>query len=207
MVPTGPNHLKEGFKVTDPVLARAKINLREGSFEFEGPPEFVTQQLEQHRSLVERLLAYDQAVASHLPREDTPQAQITKTMSGSTEQKDIERHFGITPEQLSQVLEWDDNGNVHIVANIKGTIADRQRKLSLLYCFTKDFLNPGQPVKAKELRELCTSHGCFDKGNFARNLKKSGHFIFDSKASTYRLTTPAKEEARRLIAELAGGTP
>lgn len=194
----------EGGTVTAPVLAKARINLRDASFEFEGPPEFVTQQLERYIAFVERLFANDRIRNVVAATEESLQDHVAGSAESPIQGKDIERHFGVNAEQLRQVIEFDDNGTVHIVAQIDGNTADTQRQLGLLYCLAKEFLHPDQPIPSKELRDLCKSYGCTQE-NLARNLKSSGWFIIGPKSSTYKLNARGKAEAKKLVATLAGG--
>ncbi|BDG59847.1 hypothetical protein [Caldinitratiruptor microaerophilus] len=195
--------------MSEAAAATARINLRDGTFEFHGPTDFVAQQLERYHDLIEMVLTkkgtFDRF--NEVPAAEESTVAPTAATPAKTETEEaLERHFGVSREQLERVVHFDSDGAIKILAGVKGSKAEQQRKLCLLYLLTKDFLTSDQPASAEELRELCKEHACYDQNNFASNLKGTKFFVVTGKgaSASYRLTAPGREEARRVLAALVG---
>jgi len=111
--------------------------------------------------------------------------------------------YSITEEEWSRVFYFDGNSYSIIVKDLKDKrIAKKQIKLALLLG-VKGLLESGEPAISKDsLVELCKEYSAFDSSNFATHMKHAKNLL-STKSNGWALTVPGKEEAAKIIKELA----
>lgn len=131
------------------------------------------------------------------------QSQVSAQAPINQEQSDkLIDLFGITEKQLSYLIDFNNDSIKIIVRNkyIKGSKAEMQVKLSLLYCGACEYRN----VKAntKEIRNICNTYQCLDS-NFAPNIKKQNYFnITNAVNADIVLTMPGKDRLIEVVKEI-----
>lgn len=133
--------------------------------------------------------------ARKLETEETAPSTLSK-------QEDIINVFGITARQLAYLIDFSNESIKIIVRNkiLKGTKAEMQVKLSLLYCGACEY--KGIKANTKEIRNICTEYQCLD-GNFAQNIKKQNYFnISGAVNADIVLTMPGKDRLLDVVREI-----
>ncbi len=114
--------------------------------------------------------------------------------------------FGITSKQLSYLIDFSNDNIKIIVRNkiIKGTKAEMQVKLSLLYCGACEY--KGIKANTKDIRNICSNYQCLD-GNFAQNIKRDNYFnISGAVNADICLTMPGKDKLVDVVNEIIAST-
>lgn len=127
-------------------------------------------------------------------------SSLTTTLPGQTE--NFIDLFGITERQLSYLIDFSNDSIKIIVRNkhIKGSKAEMQVKLSLLYCGACEYR--GIKANTKEIRNVCNTYQCLD-GNFAPNIKKQNYFnITNAVNADIVLTMPGKDRLVEVVQEI-----
>ena len=110
--------------------------------------------------------------------------------------------FDITEKQLAYLIDFSNDGIKIIVRNkfIKGTKAEMQVKLSLLYCGACEY--KGIKANTKDVRNICSTYQCLD-GNFAPNIKRENYFnISNGVNADICLTMPGKDKLVEVVKEI-----
>lgn len=110
--------------------------------------------------------------------------------------------FGISSKQLAYLIDFNNDNIKIIVRNkfIKGSKAEMQVKLSLLYCGACEY--KGIKANTREIRNICTSYQCLD-GNYAQNIKRENYFnISGSVNADICLTMPGKDKLLDVVNEI-----
>lgn len=110
--------------------------------------------------------------------------------------------FGITARQLSYLIDFS-NESIKIIIrhkHLKGTKAEMQVKLSLLYCGACE--HKGIKANTREIRNICNDYQCLD-GNFAQNVKKQNYFNINGAVNAdIMLTAPGKDKLVEIVKEI-----
>ena len=135
-------------------------------------------------------------------KEDAQLQQPTLATAHSAPSEEIIDLFGITEKRLAYILDFNNDSIKIIVRNkyIKGSKAEMQVKLALLYCGACEYKN----VKAntKDIRNVCNTYQCLD-GNFAPNIKKTNYFnITNAVNADVVLTMPGKDKLVEIVQEI-----
>lgn len=129
------------------------------------------------------------------------------TISRSRDEQ-IKEHFGVVPEDLYKIVDLRDSDFDIVTDQLKrGSNAERQIKLSLIYCLANKFCGR-KTTSLEELREQCKNFGCFDPSNFAKYLARHRNWFMTkgkrrSRNKECYLTRPGIDEAKKIIAEFA----
>lgn len=121
---------------------------------------------------------------------------------GETIPSDIIPLFDITSKQLAYLIDFSNDSIKIIVRNkfIKGTKAEMQVALSLLYCGACEY--KGIKANTKDIRNICTAYQCLD-GNFAPNIKRENYFNISSGVNAdICLTMPGKDKLIDITKEI-----
>lgn len=202
--------------------AKVKINMNLGELEIEGSEEFVEKALSLE-SLLTVIKATSIFKTSYKNTNDRIEERVLTSnddpiiseeepdrveSNQNTNTKKIHEWFGVSDSELAKVIDITDHSFNIITRGIKGSTADKQKQLCLLYCLTNEYL--GKKYSSyDELRDVCTQFACLNTQNFAAYLQKHKQlFVVDgakgSSNKTVRLTMPGKEEARTIISRLLG---
>jgi hypothetical protein len=184
-------------------ITKARIDLKQGLIELEGSEAFVSDHLEKYFEFIKT----SSNILDCLESQSLPTEKVDQTsMPQNNDQDRYIKLFGVTKEEINNLVDIGESEFRIITTKIKGTTAERQMNYCLLYCLTNEFF--GKPkTEFKELRELCEYFSCYDSTNFSTYLtKRKGIFIIDgekrSQNKTVRLSAPGKEEAKALIKQL-----
>jgi hypothetical protein len=130
---------------------------------------------------------------------------------GETPQAPAARHrffeeYGISDEEWVKIFDLDGNSYSVIARDLKEKASARKQMKLALLLGVKNLLETGDPViRRQELVPLCQEHAAYDGPNFAGTMKRySNLWTQKPKAKgEWRLTHPGREEAARVIRELA----
>lgn len=150
-----------------------------------------------------------------IPPIDSPQTTFLNTITNSSTESlqvkeshsepskdDIIDIFGINAKKLSYLIDFNNDTIKIIVRNkfLKGSKAEMQVKLSLLYCGACDYKNIN--ANTKEIRNICNSYQCLDS-NFAQNIKKQNYFnMVGAVNADIKLTMPGKDRLIEVVQEI-----
>ncbi|MGE5580569.1 MAG: hypothetical protein ACM3WU_11095 [Bacillota bacterium] len=193
--------------MADSGYVTAKIQFRSLNVELHGPEPFVDRHLEWLRVFIEVHNLEEPEMETKMEVQPSPTPAASLPVPSANEDP-FRKHFGLAEQDVLQVIHIDGQTFNIIVPKIPGvsTLAENQTKYCLLYCLANEYV--GNPTTSfTELRELCKNMGCLDNSNFAATLTKNKKFFLvegsaGSHNKTVRLTTPGREEARRLLASL-----
>ena len=131
---------------------------------------------------------------------EEPTTSSANLSDGSS--SDVISLFDITEKQLAYLIDFSNDGIKIIVRNkfIKGTKAEMQVKLSLLYCGACEY--KGIKANTKDVRNICSTYQCLD-GNFAPNIKRENYFnISNGVNADICLTMPGKDRLVEVVKEI-----
>ena len=152
-----------------------------------------------------QFLGQTSTVCNNIPQSDTPllkEVNVTNENPNSESTENVIDLFGISSKQLAYLIDFSNDNIKIIVRNkiIKGTKAEMQVKLSLLYCGACEY--KGIKANTKEIRNICTSYQCLD-GNFAQNIKRDNYFnISGAVNADICLTMPGKDKLLDVVNEI-----
>lgn len=127
---------------------------------------------------------------------------VSSNITSNDNNFDIIDLFGITSKQLAYLIDFSNDTIKIIIRNkfIKGTKAEMQVKLSLLYCGACEY--KGVKANTKDIRNICTTYQCLD-GNFAQNIKRENNFnISGAINADICLTMPGKDKLLDVVKEI-----
>ena len=168
--------------------AKVHISLRDGVLELQGNEEFVSSQLQFLEPLIRESFKGLPAVPC---QQNDGALPATSDLSGNA------------PAGLSNYdfLFADADGKVQILKTLPG--ASKSSK-SINAAFLLTFANTLKGLDAtpySDVRDLCSSHGCLDSGNFSSQMKSQKEYFIISgsgNAQTIKLTIPGKKKAKEL---------
>lgn len=127
---------------------------------------------------------------------------VSSNITSNDNNFDIIDLFGINSKQLAYLIDFSNDTIKIIIRNkfIKGTKAEMQVKLSLLYCGACEY--KGVKANTKDIRNICTTYQCLD-GNFAQNIKRENNFnISGAVNADICLTMPGKDKLLDVVKEI-----
>ena len=177
-----------------------KISFTDKSLEISGSEEFVKQQLDDFKSLIN-------ASISRLITDDSTYAD---------EENDLITYDNneLGPALSGQFLNFAedviviDDDEVNVIANVEGsTVAARMIDFVLLYMLGNRKIG-NEEIDFNELREACENYGEFDGPNFSRHMnskKNKPYFIIkgSGRKQSAKLTRPGIKKAEELIEQLS----
>jgi len=119
-------------------------------------------------------------------------------------------YLGVPREAVEAVYYLDGEGPPGIGlgrSRLAKRTAEAARQLALLVAAARQFDGVEQFTAASVIRDVCQEYGVFDTGNFAKSLVAMDDvFQFQGSGAgrRVRLIRPGREQAGRLVVELAG---
>lgn len=177
---------------------KIKIDFINKVIEVEGDSEFINEKIDWFVKYMSENEQNSQTY-SHIAEQ-----MVARTEPGNA-QDEVMSIFGIPLEKLNYIVHIKGNEFKFIVQSkrLKGSRAEIQVHLALIYCGVCEYLN--RETNTKELRQICENYKCLD-GNFAANLKRDGYFSVEKGInSEIVLTMPGKDALQDYIKELIEG--
>ena len=182
---------------------KIKVNLSEGTFEIEGNQEFVKEHIYKIPKLFEQ---QSSPIQQKKPIENNKNGLVVHNTNEETSEESYIDYFGFDEDHINNLFHIDyDTKTIKILTDdIKGKNAQKQREYSKLYLYVKEFLGEDF-ANYQELRDLCKYHSCLNTNNFSQYFETKDFIVEGSKNSPnkkVKLTSPGKQSAKDLIAEL-----
>lgn len=183
--------------------AKISISIFEGKIEFSGSEEFVKDQIQQFKPVIDEILKQRKAIkkSGNSNNSGSPQS-IAATFNNPPANPSV-------PEDLSEVFVIDDE-KLRIVKNIPGeSIPKKTLNTAILCAFAYKELLGQDTVSIEEVRKVCINHSNYDKKNFSAHVKKGDPKYFldkgSSKSRTIKLIRAGVKKAQELISEMNNG--
>jgi len=176
---------------------RIRISLKDGVFELAGSETFVTQQIENFKTVITASLTQIERERSEPVIK--PELQNPPSAPGSIKDARIE---------FPNVLHIEGE-KVSLLKTMPGDMKSKRAvNTALAYLWGKRSIGV-ENVTFKELRDLCEQQGCLDEGNFAKHMSSARQEIVidgakGSTLKTCKLTRPGIDAALALLKELNG---
>lgn len=180
--------------------AKITISLNEGKFEISGSELFVTQQIENFKSVIERTLTdfdnQEKQVKSKLPDNGNSPATKDKPADENESSKDISE----THPDIYAI----DNEKINIICDIPGsTDSKKTLNAALLLAYGEKTQGISETV-VEDVRNICKIHACLDTTNFSTHIKAGNPKLYIDKGSgkatrTITITRPGEKAAKELI--------
>lgn len=189
-------------------MKKIEFDLLQAKFIIESDDNDSAEFIKEYSSLfLDKLSEINISPSLSQPGDTTLMEQSTiKTTNDVTEavcsNEEIIELFGITLKQLNYLIDFSNDQIKIIIRNkyLKGTKAEMQVKLSLLYCGACEY--KGLKANTKDIRNVCNEYQCLD-GNFAQNVKKQNYFnISGAVNADIVLTMPGKDKLVEIIKEI-----
>lgn len=189
-------------------MKKIEFDLLQAKFIIESDDNDSAEFIKEYSSLfLDKLSEINISSSLSQPSDTTLMEQSTiKTTNDVTEavcsNEEIIELFGITLKQLNYLIDFSNDQIKIIIRNkyLKGTKAEMQVKLSLLYCGACEY--KGLKANTKDIRNVCNEYQCLD-GNFAQNVKKQNYFnISGAVNADIVLTMPGKDKLVEIIKEI-----
>ena len=206
MVQLGQNKQESGFN-----MKKIEFSYINGHFVIESDDDDSREFVEKYTDLfLEKLsnckfLGKTTAIQDNVAQVEAPSSMEINTSSESLNNVDSEEVidlFGVSKKQLAYLIDFNNDNIKIIVRNkiIKGTKAEMQVKLSLLYCGACEY--KGTKANTKDIRNICNLYQCLD-GNFAQNIKREKYFnISGAVNADICLTMPGKDKLLDVVNEI-----
>lgn len=171
--------------------AHISISIQEGKIDISGPEEFVQKQIDNFKTLIQKLLT--------LPPK--PPDGAIRGASAGADSPGVHKGTG-----WDKVIAFDDD-KIKVLKTPPG--AKKREKtinMALIYLHAKG-IKGEESATSEEIRSACKDHGCLDIANFAKTLKTQKENLLvsgsaRSKNQSFKLTVPGKDKAAGLVAEL-----
>lgn len=186
--------------------AKIKFSLRSKEFEISGDQQFVNDQIENFKSIIqgslEKLIVQENLDASKKASVYLPHTSDEIEVVDYIEEK--------TQTSTSSELAYEnvlviDGDVVKVIADVPGnTTSKKMINVILLYMWGKMQLGI-YDISFKELRDMCVNYGEVDKPNFSMTLNKQKKFLLVSgsgKTQEAKLIRPGIKHAEELIKQL-----
>jgi len=187
-----------------------KFKLSADSIEISGSQEFVEQQLENFKTLIES--SYDKILnkpsSPNLLDQNVNKKKLLLSDHNVSIQESIDAdyievdHSGEVDHENVYVI---DGSTFQLMVDAPGnTVSAQIVAITLIFMYAK--LKSGiDTVTFSEIKGACVNHGAFDSKNFARimdNNKKYFLIMGEAKNKTFKLIRPGIKEAEKLIQQL-----
>jgi hypothetical protein len=179
--------------------AKITISLNEGKFEISGSELFVTQQIENFKSVIERTLTdFDNQEKQVKANSTNNGNDSTKTEKPADENESADDISEIHPDVY--VI---DNEKINIICDIPGsTDSKKTLNASLLYAYGQKSQGINE-TNVEDIRDICKIHACLDSTNFSSHIKAGNPKLYIDKGSgksrTITITRPGEKSAKELI--------
>lgn len=176
--------------------AKITISLTEGKFEISGSELFVTQQIENFKSLIEQTL-------TEVENNTTPSTKSsTKNESPKSSEIPKSKSEGSIAD-LHPTIYAIDNEQINIICDIPGsTDSKKALNVALLFSYGQKSQGIGES-SVEDIRAICKMHGCFDQTNFSSHIKNGNPKLYLDKGSgksrTITITRPGENQVKDLI--------
>ena len=186
--------------------AKIKFSLRSKEFEISGGQQFVTDQIENFKSIIqgslEKLIVQENLDAKKKTAVYLPSASEEIEVIDYIEEKPQTN----TPEtQAHENVLVIDGDVVKVIADVPGNATSKKMiNVILLYMWGKMQLGINE-VTFKELRDMCVNYGEVDKPNFSKLLNKQKKYLLISgsgQSQSAKLIRPGIIAAENLIKQL-----
>ncbi|MBU3011128.1 hypothetical protein KO506_06920 [Polaribacter vadi] len=179
--------------------AKITISLNEGKFEISGSELFVTQQIENFKSVIERTLTdFDNKEKQVKANSSNNGNSSTKTEKPADENVSADDISEIHPDVYAI-----DNEKINIICDIPGsTDSKKTLNASLLYAYGQKSQGINE-THVEDIRNICKIHACLDSANFSSHIKTGNPKLYIDKGSgksrTITITRPGEKAAKELI--------
>jgi hypothetical protein len=180
--------------------AKITIALNEGKFEISGSELFVTQQIENFKSVIERTLTDFDNQEKEV--ESKPIENGTNHTSKEKAVDEIESSGDIS--ETHPDIYAIDNEKINIICDIPGsTDSKKTLNASLLFAYGQKTQGISETV-VEDIRNICKIHACLDSANFSTHIKAGNPKLYIDKGSgkatrTITITRPGEKAAKELI--------
>ncbi|NAY90932.1 MULTISPECIES: hypothetical protein [Flavobacteriaceae] len=187
--------------------ARIKFSLKSKEFEISGNEEFVNEQIENFKSIIqgslENLVVQENVGIQRKKTVLLPPTEDIEVIDYVEEKKHSSASSGLSFENVIVI----DGETVKVIADVPGnTTAKKMMNVILLYMWGKMQLEVLE-VSFKELRDMCVDYGEVDKPNFSKHMNKQKKLFLISgsgQSQSAKLIRPGIKEAENLIKQLNG---
>ncbi len=189
--------------------AKIKFSLRSKEFEISGDEQFVNDQIENFKSIIQGSL--EKLIVQENIEANKKSAVYLPSVSDEIEVVDyIEEKPQVNVSKESKSLDYEnvlviDGDVVKVIADMPGnSTSKRMINVILLYMWGKLQLGITD-ITFKELRDMCVNYGEVDKPNFSLHLNKQKKFLLISgsgQSQSAKLIRPGIKMAENLIKQL-----
>jgi hypothetical protein len=186
--------------------AKIKFSLRSKEFEISGDEQFVNDQIENFKSIIqgslEKLIVQENLDTSKKTAVYLPSASDEiEVVDYVVEKPQTTESTGLAHENVLVI----DGDVVKVIADVPGnTTSKKMINVILLYMWGKMQLGIID-VTFKELRDMCVDYGEVDKPNFSLHLNKQKKLLLTSgsgQSQSAKLIRPGIKTAEELIKQL-----
>lgn len=174
--------------------AKVSISLTKGELEIIGSENFVKEQLDRFKDLINMKL-------SAVPV--TPAISQSSTSTPKSSEDKVQQLPSTRENPYPKVIALEED-QVRLLKIFGKNKPEKTINVALLYLLAKS-LTGDEIASFSEIRGVCENHACLDSSNFARTLKKDKQvFIIDGsgKSQTAKLTQPGLKKAKELAGKL-----
>jgi len=197
----------------------AKFRISISELEISGPAEFVKDQIQFNKNIVD-FFAEGLKAGMLLNNDNNNNNNTSKSLepfnaengnSSMPKQSEDFAEFVEVKDQSNVLDKYCDiiavnNDKVQVLSDIPGgSKGAKMLNLLLIYLFIKVKAFSIEKVPSSELRDFCEMHGELDAGHFADYLKKNKKWFLlegTGKATYVRLTVPGIKDAERLLSTM-----
>lgn len=179
--------------------AKITISIHEGKFEISGSELFVTQQIENFKSIIEKNIFNKEVINIEKTKNISASNHNEIGFVESSEKESSKDSI----EDLFPHIFAIDNDKVNIICDIPGsTDSKKALNVALLYSYAQKKRGFAD-VSVDEIRDICKIHACFDSSNFSSHIKNGNPKLYLDKGSNSNrvitLTIPGEKSALELL--------
>lgn len=158
-----------------------------------------------------------EVILNKLLQDSSPTRNIASPPTPGSENKDLTSSINVNNllsatelslDEISSVVDIDEEGNFHIITDIPGnTVSSQQRNATLLVLTLHHFLFANREIRSRELNDELRDLGIGSLQNLAANLKGIQNLILAKSkkkgaGASYRITNPGINYGIDLIRDL-----
>jgi hypothetical protein len=140
-----------------------------------------------------------------------PPAGVNGTIPTSSQVKVLMQKTGLTQEDLSSVLMYEDQSVLFVHEPKTTKVARGQVECALLLALKNGIESNVLSADPEKIRSICQEKGFYDKANFIKNFKgttTAGYFTgaMEAQGEAQKLTTEGMKELAKVVKDLSAGS-